>query len=192
MLLFGSLPRVIEIDMATIAFLASIMKTKNIGFWAIAAVVANLLIASIGNSQTERFSATLAGGNEVPPINSAGTAAFDMTIRDTITFSLTFSGLSSPLVVAHLHFAPSKVAGGVMIFLCGGGNQPACPAATSGTITGTITAANVTGPGGQGITPGDLDSALAAVRSELSYANMHTTMFPGGEIRGNVQRGSGH
>src|SRR5436190_460131 len=110
----------------------------------------------------------------------------------SVTFSLTFSGLSSPLTVSHLHFAPSKVAGGVMIFLCGGGNQPACPAATSGTITGTITAANVTGPAGQGITAGDLDSALAAVRSDLSYANMHTTMFTGGEIRGNVQRGSGH
>ena len=168
------------------------MKTKNIGFLAIAAVMTNLLAAPIGNSQTERFSASLAGGNEVPPINSAGTADFEMTIQDPITFSLTFSGLSSPLSVSHLHFAPSKVAGGVMIFLCGGGNQPACPAATSGTITGTITAANVTGPGGQGITPGDLDSALGAVRSGLSYANMHTTMFPGGEIRGDVQRGSGH
>jgi hypothetical protein len=79
-----------------------------------------------------------------------------------------------------------------MIFLCGGGNQPACPAATSGNITGTITAANVTGPTGQGIAPGDLDSALEAVRQGLSYANMHTTTFPGGEIRGNVQRGGGH
>jgi hypothetical protein len=169
------------------------MKSKNIGFLAIAVVMANLLAATIGNSQTESFSATLAGGNEVPPINSAGTAAFNMTNRGgPITFSLTFSGLTSPLSVAHLHFAPSKVAGGVMIFLCGGGNQPACPAATSGTIKGTITAANVTGPGVQGITPGDLDSALAAVRSELSYANMHTTNFPGGEIRGDVHRVSGN
>ena len=168
------------------------MKTKNIGFWAIAAVMANLLAAPIGNSQTERFSASLAGGNEVPPINTAGTGAFDMTIQDTITFSLTFSGLSSPLTVAHLHFAPSKVAGGVMIFLCGGGGQPACPAATSGTITGTITAANVTGPSGQGIAPGDLDSALEAVRNDLAYANMHTTNFGGGEIRGQVRQGLGH
>ncbi|HEX3598791.1 MAG TPA: CHRD domain-containing protein, partial [Lacipirellulaceae bacterium] len=80
----------------------------------------------------------------MPPINSAGTADFDMAIQQgTITFSLTFSGLSSSLTLAHLHFAPSKVAGGVMIFLCGGGNQPACPATTSGAITGTITAANV-------------------------------------------------
>jgi hypothetical protein len=168
------------------------MKTENIGFWAIAAVMANLLAAPVANAQTERFSASLGGENEVPPINTGGTAAFEMTIQDTITFSLTFSGLSSPLTVAHLHFAPSKVAGGVMIFLCGGGNQPACPAATEGTITGTMTAANVTGPGGQGITPGDLDSALEAVRNDLAYANMHTTNFTGGEIRGQVQRGSGH
>jgi len=168
------------------------MKTKNIGIWGLAAVMAYLLAAPTANSQTERFSASLGGENEVPPINSAGTAAFEMTIQGPITFSLTFSGLSSPLTVAHLHFAPSKVAGGVMIFLCGGGNQPACPAATEGTITGTITAANVTGPGGQGITPGDLDSALEAVRNDLSYANMHTTNFSGGEIRGQVQRGSGH
>jgi len=168
------------------------MKTKSYRLFALGAVAVNLIAAPMVNSQTERFSASLAGGNEVPPINSAGTGAFEMTIRDTITFSLTFSGLSSPLTVSHLHFAPTKVAGGVMIFLCGGGNQPACPAATSGTINGTITAANVTGPGGQGITPGDLDSALAAVRSDLSYANMHTTMFPGGEIRGNVKRGAGH
>ena len=168
------------------------MKTKSHRFFALSAVVVNLIAVPMVNSQTERFSASLAGANEVPPINSAGTAAFEMTISDTITFSLTFSGLSSNLVVSHLHFAPTKVAGGVMIFLCGGGNQPACPAATSGTITGTITAANVTGPGGQGITAGDLTSALAAVRSELSYANMHTTMFPGGEIRGNVKRGGGH
>ena len=167
------------------------MKTKSIGFWAIAAVMANLLAAPIANSQTERFSASLGGENEVPPINTAGTGAFDMTIQDTITFSLTFSGLSSNLAVSHLHFAPSKVAGGVMIFLCGGGGQPACPAATSGTITGTITAANVTGPTTQGIAPGDLDSALEAVRDSLSYANMHTANFGGGEIRGEVGHSKG-
>jgi CHRD domain len=169
------------------------MKTKKIRFLTMAGVIANLLAAPVVNSQTEGFSASLGGENEVPPINTAGTGAFEMTVQGTnITFSLTFSDLSSALTVAHLHFAPSKVAGGVMIFLCGGGGQPACPAATSGTITGTITAANVTGPSGQGIAPGDLDSALEAVRNDLAYANMHTTNFGGGEIRGQVRRGLGH
>src|SRR4029453_14992294 len=89
----------------------TIMKTKNIGFWAIPAVAANLLTAPVANSQTERFSARLSGAEEVPPINTAGTGAYEMTIQQgMITFSLPFSDLSSPLSVAHLHFAPSKVA----------------------------------------------------------------------------------
>ena len=168
------------------------MKTKNIGLWAIAAVLANLLAAPIVNSQTERFSARLGGENEVPPINTAGSGEFLMEIVDSnITFSLSFSDLSSDLSVAHLHFAPTKVGGGVMIFLCGGGGQPDCPVATSGTITGTITAANVTGPTTQGIDVGDLDSALEAVRTRLSYVNMHTTNFASGEIRGQVRPRNG-
>jgi hypothetical protein len=166
------------------------MKTKNIGFWAIAALTANLLAAPLAYSGdgAENFSARLLGDSEVPPINSAGSADFRMVIGSTITFSLTFTGLSSNLALAHLHFAPTNVSGGVMIFLCGGGGQPACPAATHGTITGTITAANVTGPVPQGIAPGDLTSALEAVREGLSYANMHTVNFGSGEIRGQVRR----
>lgn len=177
------------------------MKTKSIGFWALAALAASVLAVPAAYSQaelpanrhTERFSARLSGAEEVPPINTAGSADFEMTIQQgTITFSLDFSDLSSPLSVAHLHFAPGKVAGGVMIFLCGGGGQPDCPTTTEGTITGTITAANVTGPTPQGVNPGDLDSALEAVRDGLSYANMHTANFGSGEIRGQVRRGSGH
>ena len=169
------------------------MKIKNIGSWAIAALTASVLVVPAAHSQTERFSANLSGANELPPINTAGAGNFEMTNQQgMITFSLTFSGLSSSLTMADLHFAPSKVAGGVMIFLCGGGGQPDCPAATEGTITGTITAANVTGPTTQGVDVGDLDSALEAVREGLSYANMHTTNFAGGEIRGQVRRGGGH
>ena len=169
------------------------MKTKDIGFWAMTALAVSMLVAAAAPSHTERFSASLSGANEVPPINTAGTADVQMTIQQgTITFELSWAGLSAPAEVAHLHFAPSKVNGGVMIFLCGGGGQPDCPATTEGTITGTITAANVTGPAAQGINPGDLDSALEAVRDGLSYANMHNENFPSGEIRGQVRRGSGH
>jgi CHRD domain len=167
------------------------MKIKNIG--AISALAASVLVAPAIHSETEGFSASLSGANEVPPINTAGMANFEMSKQQgMITFSLSFSGLSSSLTLAHLHFAPSKVAGGVMIFLCGGGGQPDCPAVTDGTITGTITAANVTGPTTQGIDVGDLDSALDAVRTGLSYVNMHTTNFAGGEIRGQLHRGGGH
>src|SRR5262245_21400517 len=171
----------------------NIMKTRNIGFWTIAALAAGLLVAAAAYSETERFSARLVGVNEVPPINTDGRANFQMAIGPgAITFSLTFSGLSSPLAVAHTHFGVPKVNGGVMIFLCGGGGQPACPATTSGTITGTITAANVVGPTTQGVAAGDLNTALELLRDGFSYANMHTTNFPSGEIRGQVRRGAGH
>ena len=149
------------------------MKTSKIGFWTITALAASMLAAPVVYSQTERFSASLIGANEVPLINTEGTADFDMTIQPSgITFSLNFSDLSSPLAVAHLHFGVPKVNGSVMIFLCGGGGQPACPATTSGTITGTITAANVTGPVSQGIAVGDLDTALGS-RARRSVLREH-------------------
>ena len=46
------------------------MKIKNIGSWAIAALTASVLFVPAAYSQTERFSASLSGANEVPPINS--------------------------------------------------------------------------------------------------------------------------
>jgi hypothetical protein len=171
----------------------NIMKTTNIGFWISVALTASVLVAPVAHSQTERFSASLSGAQEVPPINTAGTGNFEMTIQPGgISFSVTFADLSSPLMAAHAHFAPTKVSGGVMIWVCGGGGQPACPAATEGEITGTITAANVTGPVAQGIAAGDLDSALEAVRDGLAYMNLHTANFGSGEIRGQIRRGAGH
>jgi len=168
------------------------MKMRKISIWAITILAASLLVAPAAHSQVERFSANLLGANEVPPINTAGSGVFHMrSVGSDISFSLSFSDLSSALTLAHLHFAPTKVGGGVMIFLCGGGGQPDCPAATSGTITGTITTANVVGPTTQGIDVGDLDSALEAVRTGLSYVNMHTVNFGTGEIRGQVRGGSG-
>jgi predicted aspartyl protease len=58
--------------------LENIMKLINPAFLIITALIASVLVASAGPSHTEHFSASLAGANEVPPINSAGTADFDM------------------------------------------------------------------------------------------------------------------
>jgi CHRD domain-containing protein len=134
------------------------------------------------------LTADLHSVNEVPAINSDAKASFKATIDEngSITFTETFQNLTSNAILSHIHFGKDHVAGGVMIFLCGGGGQPACPAATSGTFSGSITPANVTGPTAQGISPGDLASALRAIRQHAGYVNLHSVNFPAGEVRGQV------
>jgi hypothetical protein len=58
-------------------------------------------------------------------------------------------------------------------------------------VSGTITSADVIGPAGQGIAPGEFDELVRALREGATYANVHTTLYPGGEIRGQID-GHGH
>ena len=133
--------------------------------------------------------ASLRGAQEVPPISTGATGSFVATIHPdgSITFRLTYANLSALPTQSHIHFAQANVSGGVMIFLCGGDGQPACPAATSGTVDGTIVPANVVGPSGQGIVAGDLAAALRAIAGGEGYVNLHSTKFPGVEIRGQLR-----
>lgn len=136
-----------------------------------------------------RLHAELRGLNEVPPTASPGQATLRATLDEsaqTITFTLDFKDLSGPPSAAHIHFGPPRVNGGVMVFFCGGGGKPSCPAATSGTVTGTIAAGDVVGPTAQGIAVGDFADVARAILTGNSYANMHGAAFPNGEIRGKV------
>jgi len=72
------------------------------------------------------------------------------------------------------------IAGGVAAFLCGGGSKPA-PCVPGTTISGTIMPADVIGPAGQGIAPGEWNELVAAIRAGVAYANVHSTTQPGGE-----------
>jgi len=54
-------------------------------------------------------------------------------------------------------------------------------------VTGVIDAADVIGPAGQGIAPGEFNELVRAIRSGNTYANVHTNMYPGGEIRGQIR-----
>jgi hypothetical protein len=55
-------------------------------------------------------------------------------------------------------------------------------------VSGTLTPANVVGPTGQGVPAGNFDGLVAALESDTAYGNIHTTVFPAGEIRGQVRR----
>jgi len=136
-----------------------------------------------------RLRAALRGLNEVPPTASLATATLQAVLdksTSTITFSLAYQNLTANPTAAHLHFGPTKVNGGVITFLCGGGSKPACPEATSGTITGTITPADIIGPVAQGIAPGGFAAVVRAIETGNSYTNMHDANFRDGEIRGQI------
>jgi hypothetical protein len=153
----------------------------------VVALSASALANGDGNHS---FGARLRGYEETPAINSAGTGQFSASVNSsgtTITYRLSYSGLSGPAAVAHIHFGQRGVAGGVVAFLCGGGNKPACPA--SGTVTGTIVSSDIIAVPAQGIAPGDLAGVLKAMRAGLTYANVHTANFPNGEIRGQIRGG---
>lgn len=139
--------------------------------------------------------ATLLGANEVPPVSTTARGTARLVIKeDSIDYRVTYSGLSLNSTQAHVHFGPSRVNGGIMFFFCNNNPTPppgvpvpqACPE-REGTVTGTITAADVTGPAGQGIAPGEFAEVLRAIESGQGYANVHSQMFTAGEIRGQLR-----
>ena len=162
-----------------------------------AALVAGAVAFSSSYAHAEPFVAALSGFNEIGALaspsgailsNGRGSLHLDLHRQaQTIEFWLTYSGLSSPVTVAHIHFGKVHVAGGVIVFFCGGGGQGDCPA--SGTVHGMITAANVQAIASQNVTPGDFDAIEDALTTDTAYANVHTSNFPAGEIRGQIRSG---
>jgi hypothetical protein len=111
-----------------------------------------------------------------------------------VNFELTYSGLSSNVTQSHIHFGKEHVAGGIMVFFCTNLTPPAPPTPkpqacpfTGGTVSGTITSANMLAVAAQNVPPNSLAALLAALQSNTAYGNIHTTNFPGGEIRGQIQ-----
>jgi hypothetical protein len=150
-------------------------------------VVAGVATAS-GGSDRKSLKAHLDGYHEVPAISTASTGDIKLSVNpsDTqISYTLTFSALhGGSAIAAHIQFGQPGVNGGVLAFLCGDA-RPACPAA-GGTVTGTVVAADIQGIPAQGIAAGDMAGLLRAMRAGVTYANVRSTTFAGGEIRGQI------
>jgi hypothetical protein len=138
---------------------------------------------------SKHFKARLNGFQETPAVSSTGYGDFDAELVNdtTIHYVFRYAGLEGGnSLFAHVHFGERGVAGGVSYFLCGGSTKPtACPN-VEGTVEGDITPADVIGPNGQGIEPGSFAEIVRAMQAGQSYANIHTTRWPGGEIRGQI------
>jgi hypothetical protein len=164
--------------------------------FAVPVVLAAATFAVAGDGGKSQFKAdTLTGYQEAAsvPISTTGTGSFEATLNgagDEISYTLTYGDLegvanNGVVTQAHIHFGQRGINGGVIAFLCGGSTKPACPASPA-TVTGTITAADVIGPASQGIEAGSFAEAVRAIRAGMVYANVHTTRWPSGEVRGQV------
>jgi len=136
----------------------------------------------------------LRGFEEVPALSNPGGGRFEATVNEDgteVSYELTYFNMEGSVTQAHLHFGQKGVNGGIMVFMCSNrGNGPAgtqaCPT-DNGTVTGTWTAADViSSAASQGVAAGELFSVLRGMRGGVVYANVHTTIFPGGEIRGQL------
>ncbi len=156
------------------------------------------LLATATLATADQIGALLTGYEETPAaVSTTGRGEFTATIDpdgDTIVYTETFSGLQGPVTQSHIHVGQPGVSGSVVIFLCQTaanpdptGLAPQCP--QEGTVTGTITTANVIAgaTASQQLVAGDLAAVVAAIRAGAAYANVHTNPSPGGEIRGQIR-----
>ena len=134
----------------------------------VAAVLgAGLLFGGAASAETITLKADLKSGNEIPPNDSTATgtaeATFD-TATKTVSWTITYSGLSGPAIGAHFHgpSEPGKISGIALPF-----HSPDNPIKGSAVLTGAQAADLVAG---------------------RWYANIHTARNPGGEIRGQMTR----
>jgi hypothetical protein len=138
-----------------------------------------------------RYTGWMDGFEENPSVVTTGWGRLRLRIDDRaqiIRFELSYDDLEGGAVSAsHIHVAAKHVNGGVSAFFCGGGGKPACPMMQPAMITGMIVPSDVIGPAGQGIDPGEFDELVRAIRAGYTYANVHTTRWPGGEIRGQIK-----
>ncbi len=168
----------------------------------LAALCTFLILSGFAHGATIHFSTILSGSNEIPANASIGTGTGNVYYDDvlhTLQVNLTWADLTGTTTVAHLH-APASAAqistatpfSGTWGVATQPGTFTGFPTlTTSGSYTGAsyslldtanYTAGFVTANGG---TAASAEAALLSyMLSGKAYFNIHTTAYPGGEIKG--------
>ena len=158
---------------------------KNTGFASLTAIAAAIVLGACGGSNNTKFAATLNGASEVPAVvsNGMGTGTFTLSSSSTmVTYNITATGLSGNATLSHIHVGATTVSGPIVLpfpssaIVNGAGG--------SVTVSGTFTSADVVPQASPPIN--NLDDLLAQMRAGSTYANIHTALHPGGEIRGQI------
>lgn len=151
---------------------------RKTGFLAVVAVLAVSACAET-TAPANEFTATLRGESEVPAVATTATGTATFTVNGSnLNYTVSWTGLSGNATQSHIHVAAAGATGPVRLNICGAGGTPACPTGVTASVTGTATAANLSG-----IT---MDDLLAQARNFTAYVNVHTAANLGGEIRGQL------
>ena len=168
---------------------------------ALFSIVIGLPTVAFGDDDNREFRAFFLGVNETPSsVSTEASASLKLHISGsgdaaTIDYTLMYANLRADATQAHMHFGQSRTSGPVVVYLCKTTqtdaplSTPTCAPRTA-TITGKLTAAEVTGKAAtQGIAAGEMARFVRAIREGATYGNVHSKMFPGGETRGQLIRG---
>lgn len=149
------------------------------------------------------FVANLSSANEIPPTASTATGFASVVLdptAETMQVNVTFSGLTTPATAAHIHcclpspFFPMNVGVATTVPAFPGFPVPPNippPGVTSGDYHSAVLSlldAGTYNPVFVAMFPGGIPQAavalIAGIENDETYLNIHTMMFPNGEIRG--------
>jgi hypothetical protein len=138
---------------------------------AVLAAVLAVGFLSSASAATQKYHATLNGASENPATTSTGTgtlAASLDTATKTLTYTVTFDGLTGPATMAHFH-GPADKGANAPVAVVIGTPGPTSPVTGSAVLT---------------------DDQIKDLRGGKWYANVHTAANKAGEIRGTVLHGA--
>jgi hypothetical protein len=160
---------------------------------ALAIMAALMLQTPAAHAIPMTFATNLTGAAEIPPVASPGFGQATVVLdpaANTLQVHITFGGLTSGTTASHIHCCvPSGAPGNFLVATTTPTFAGFPLGVTSGTYDNTLdlTLASSYNPvfvTDEGGVPQAEAALIAAIESGANYLNIHTSNFPGGEIRG--------
>jgi hypothetical protein len=166
-------------------------------YWTLLVLTTAILLPMSSYGTPMTFTVNLLGSSEMPPTSSTGTGTAVVVldpVAQTLQLTVSFTGLTTTDTAAHIHCClPSPFASGNVGVAT---TVPAFPGFPLGVTSGLymspvfdLTQATIYNPAFVTAEGGLLNAEtalIAGIENGATYLNIHTTMFPGGEIRGFV------